>query len=199
MTARETAAANVARLANGLYDQAKVDAIVAAMSDEQVAAFNQSCADSAAERAALRDRLMANDALRSVVCPPNTWRDSDSRYDVTRALVKLVERWAAKHEVTMDDLVAELVRQGDSIAHELEMYGDEAVSVQWGRRFYGFTWRLQDAVNGAKREETQRAWAAEVARHEAMGEKVCDRCGGAGGFAHWPGFTCYECGGRKFV
>lgn len=24
----------------------------------------------------------------------------------------------------------------------------------------------------------------------------CRRCGGAGGFAGWPGFTCYECGGE---
>ena len=32
----------------------------------------------------------------------------------------------------------------------------------------------------------------------------CTRCGGAGGFQHWPGYTCYRCGGggyeeRKYV
>lgn len=25
--------------------------------------------------------------------------------------------------------------------------------------------------------------------------EACHRCGGAGGSRHWPGFTCYECGG----
>lgn len=25
---------------------------------------------------------------------------------------------------------------------------------------------------------------------------ICPRCGGAGGSAHWPGYTCFECGGN---
>lgn len=199
MDARQVCAANVIRLSNGSYDQAKADSIVASLTDAQVEEFNASCAASAAERVALRDRLMADEALRSVVCPPSTWRDADSRYDVSRSLVKLLERWATTHDTTVDALVAELVRQGDSIAHELEMYGDEAVSVQWGRRFYGFTWRLQDALKGTQREAKAAAHGKWVAELEARGDKVCDRCGGAGGRAEWPGFDCFDCGGRGFL
>jgi hypothetical protein len=28
---------------------------------------------------------------------------------------------------------------------------------------------------------------------------VCTRCGGAGGHASWPGYTCFDCGGRGWV
>jgi DnaJ-class molecular chaperone len=46
----------------------------------------------------------------------------------------------------------------------------------------------------AKAVETERRHkVAELA--EAHGQFVCDRCYGHGGFKHWPGFTCFECGG----
>jgi hypothetical protein len=28
--------------------------------------------------------------------------------------------------------------------------------------------------------------------------ELCHRCGGAGGFRHWPGFTCFDCGGNRY-
>ena len=31
------------------------------------------------------------------------------------------------------------------------------------------------------------------------GMKRCTRCGGAGGFKHWPGFTCFDCEGEGAV
>lgn len=128
-----------------------------------------------------------------------TWDTAGRRYEVASSLVKYLEAVAVKHEVPLDALVSELVRQGDSIAKELTMYGDDAVGFQWGTRFYGFKWRVTDAVKGAQRDEVARLWAIEVARQEALGNKVCDRCGSAGGFAHWPGFNCFDCDGRKFV
>jgi len=41
----------------------------------------------------------------------------------------------------------------------------------------------------AKFAEQDRIWASQ-------GLCRCGRCGGAGGSSMWPGFTCYECGGR---
>lgn len=41
--------------------------------------------------------------------------------------------------------------------------------------------------------------AAEDAEWAKRGLKRCGRCGGAGGASHWPGFTCYECGGSGAV
>lgn len=29
--------------------------------------------------------------------------------------------------------------------------------------------------------------------------EVCDRCGGYGGADCWPGFTCFQCGGRGWL
>ena len=29
--------------------------------------------------------------------------------------------------------------------------------------------------------------------------KLCDRCGGIGGSAQWPGYTCYECNGKGWT
>jgi len=199
MDARELAAINVRRMLGALADEDRVAAAVASMDDDQVTRFNTSCDEAAAERDALRARLMGDAQLRAVVCPLNTWKTAEDRFDVARSLVKLLERFAAKHEVPLEDLVAEMVKADNGIAQELAIYGDEAVSVQWGRRFYGFTWRMQDALTGAQRGEVQRLWAIEVARQEALGKKVCTRCGGAGGAAHWPGFTCFECDGRKFI
>lgn len=34
---------------------------------------------------------------------------------------------------------------------------------------------------------------------EIRDEDVCGRCGGAGGASCWPGWTCYDCGGRGTV
>jgi hypothetical protein len=72
----------------------------------------------------------------------------------------------------------------------------------------------------AKREGKKNAFAAHIAafrsafknvvgveRERAMwatlldqtGHELCGRCGGAGGAAQWPGYTCFDCGGRGYM
>ena len=48
------------------------------------------------------------------------------------------------------------------------------------------------ARNAAARAEQDATWAAH-------GLERCGRCGGAGGSSHWPGYTCYDCGGDGAV
>ena len=47
----------------------------------------------------------------------------------------------------------------------------------------------EEIARQAKHAEQDAAW-------QARGLVRCKRCGGAGGSSHWPGFTCYECGGH---
>lgn len=49
-----------------------------------------------------------------------------------------------------------------------------------------------DVARNARRAAEDAAWTAK-------GLTRCDRCGGAGGASHWPGFTCYDCGGHGAV
>lgn len=46
-------------------------------------------------------------------------------------------------------------------------------------------------VVGIERERAM--WATLLDRN---GKELCGRCGGAGGASQWPGYTCFECGGR---
>ena len=57
------------------------------------------------------------------------------------------------------------------------------------------TARAMLAAERAKAEHAE-AVAQWLAALEAHGEEPCDRCGGAGGYQGWPGFTCYQCGGK---
>lgn len=50
-----------------------------------------------------------------------------------------------------------------------------------------------------KTAEWREANAEWVAAVEASDREICDRCGGAGGHRGWPGYTCFECGGRGTV
>lgn len=45
-------------------------------------------------------------------------------------------------------------------------------------------------------EQAERDRLALEADRKRRGMRTCPPCGGAGGSSHWPGFTCYECGGR---
>ena len=69
--------------------------------------------------------------------------------------------------------------------------------------FYAFRWRLKDAVEVATQDrmkaERLRVIAEREARWARQGLVSCSRCGGEGGAAHWPGFDCFDCGGRGAV
>jgi len=47
-----------------------------------------------------------------------------------------------------------------------------------------------------KERETERR---KEAAWEQQGLERCSRCGGMGGSSHWPGFTCFDCGGSGAV
>lgn len=38
-----------------------------------------------------------------------------------------------------------------------------------------------------------------VRKVEKAGYKVCTRCGGAGGYEGWPGYTCWDCMGKGYI
>lgn len=58
---------------------------------------------------------------------------------------------------------------------------------------------IQNAAEKLKETENRANWQIKSKEFEdnlARQELVrCQRCGGAGGFNHWPGFTCYDCNG----
>jgi hypothetical protein len=65
------------------------------------------------------------------------------------------------------------------------------------RRGYGGT--LEDAAAALEGFELERHDRVLIVRGEAETSLedpgACPRCGGAGGRAEWPGYTCYRCGG----
>ncbi len=69
---------------------------------------------------------------------------------------------------------------GDAMGYWKSAVGDAAHSLKRKRNF---------ADTQRKREENA---------HKHGGE-ICDRCGGAGGLSSWPGFVCYDCGGRGWI
>lgn len=159
-------------------------------------------AEIARERDELRDRLRADADLRKVVCPPADWKDPYDRFDLARRAVKLLAASAEANKVPVDVLVREMAAHDLTVADGIRLHSTPAEvydprHTEWGKDFYAFRWRIRDGVGYAKADEKAAAWARWVAEVEARGEKVCDRCGGQGGANHWPGFTCYECGGRK--
>lgn len=46
------------------------------------------------------------------------------------------------------------------------------------------------------RADTQRKREENAKRN---GGEVCTRCGGAGGHSSWPGWVCFDCGGRGWM
>lgn len=52
---------------------------------------------------------------------------------------------------------------------------------------------MTDQIAALKRERTN------LRRKRVTETRIepCRRCGGEGGFAHWPGYTCYRCFGRN--
>jgi len=34
---------------------------------------------------------------------------------------------------------------------------------------------------------------------DRRGFQLCERCGGAGGASQWPGYTCFDCGGKGYM
>lgn len=45
------------------------------------------------------------------------------------------------------------------------------------------------------REDPETAVVERLVRYLKSSETPCTRCGGAGGWKHWPGYTCYRCNG----
>lgn len=177
------------------------DAILAALTDEQVAETLANLDADEADRAALRARLQAEPSLRAAVCPPTTWRTPWDRYDVARRAVKIVEKFSERHGITVDELADALVADGGTVADCIALHGDDPRrdgNTATGH-FYAFRCRLRDAVQGITYERTKDERAAQAAARDAalrsQGLQPCDRCGGAGGWEGWPGWTCYECGG----
>lgn len=181
-------------------DQELVEQIVTGLTEEQAQGSLDAFAAGEAEKAALRERLMSDEVLRSVVCPPTTWKTPEARYEVSKVAVAIIENTAATHEVTVEALLNGFKANKDSMAKTIEMFGDPRLDgFAPGQSYYAWRCRVRDALAVAKEDETKAAReAARLARYskiEGMGLEVCTRCDGNGGFKHWPDFTCYQCGG----
>lgn len=55
-------------------------------------------------------------------------------------------------------------------------------------------------TRGGTEVPASKVFAADLAKGTATYnyQELCHRCGGAGGFRHWPGFTCFDCGGLRY-
>jgi hypothetical protein len=82
-----------------------------------------------------------------------------------------------------------LARENEARARAVRANAD-AVAVNRFLVRFGLGW-----IDPAAAERNRRALEVQNLA-DARGEKVCGRCGGAGGSSHWPGYTCYDCGGR---
>lgn len=173
--------------------------LVEMLSDEQAADMLASYAADEAERVALRERVMADETLRRVATPDTTWGTADTRYEVSKTAIAIIENTAAKYGVTVEALLAGFVANGDSLRKTIEMFGDPRFDRCGQHTYYAWRCRVRDALAVAKKDETEAAReAARLARYskiEGMGLEVCTRCDGNGGYKHWPDFTCYQCGG----
>ena len=184
-------------------DEETARRILGTIPDEKVAETLASFRDAEAEKDALRARLAADPALLRAVCPAPSWRTPHERHDVARRALRLVEAVAEKHDVTVDALVSALIEGRGTVQDTIDTHGDDPRIVQWGSSFYAFRWRLKDAYEVAAKdrlaEERRRVVAAREARWATQGLVSCDRCGGEGGRKDWPGFDCFDCGGRGAV
>jgi hypothetical protein len=57
--------------------------------------------------------------------------------------------------------------------------------------------RIRQEIRGYVGHERERAEFARFA--QTRDGCLCGRCGGYGGSDSWPGFTCFDCGGRGYV
>ncbi len=173
------------------YDPAK---------DEELLA---SLLESKRERDEFRARLGREPYLMHAVCPSADWKDAWARYDVARRATRLVEAVAKEKDVTVEALCAALIAGHGTVQDTIDLHGDDPRTVQWGASFYAFRWRLSDAwqVAAADRLKAERARivAEREARWARQGLVSCSRCGGEGGRKDWPGFDCFDCGGRGAV
>lgn len=151
------------------------------------------------EKQQLRERIAATPIIGQALCPRRDWKTADDRYDCTKRALALTAAYAEKHGTTVEALCAALVDGHGTIADQIEMHGDDPRTTLWGTSFYAMRFRLADAVTVAcadrLRAERETREAARDAAWTARGLVRCDRCGGAGGAKHWPGFTCYDCDG----
>lgn len=193
-------------VANGT-DRDAADRLVGNLdTDEKVAEATEIFRGMAAEREAFRARLVANPVLMKAVCPGPDWKTPADRYDVARRAVTIMEAYATKHGVTVDEIAETLVAQHGTIADAIAMWSDreggyDPRSDGWEpvRSFYAFRFRLNEAIETLKADEIRaerlRKIAAQDAAWARQGLVRCDHCGGVGGASHWPGYTCYDCGG----
>lgn len=191
---------------NGVDEHFDIAEFIADWSDEQVVRAIESFTAAATEKAAFRDRLRSNPTLSRAVCPADGWKTGPERYDIARRGVRIVEAYAAKHDLTVDALAAQLIAGGGTIADTITMHGVDPRADDYAggtTGFYAFRCRLNDAVDeltaDARRAERDRIEAAKDAVWADRGLVRCDRCGGAGGSTSWPGFYCFDCGGEGAV
>jgi hypothetical protein len=185
--------------------RATAQAMIAQATPEQVADMIASLRATVDKRDALRARLVAEPVLRAAVAMPTGWKDADARFDVAKRALEILEAVATKHSVSVDDLAQALVDGHMTLVESCDMHEiadprfDNLLGGVGG--FHAFRYRVKDALDAvtrqtrkaadlAKREREDTAWAAQ-------GLVRCPRCDGQGGRADWPGFDCYDCGGRR--
>lgn len=185
-------------LASG-FDAETAEALIANLTAEQMEQALQNWDAEDAERAELRDRLMADPLLRRAVCPTTSWADADARFEVARRALRIAEATAEKNGVELEALCEQLASDHGTVQDTIDLHGDDPRFDGTRRGFHAFRFRLRDALDVLLAEQRAEARRAEMARQEARWEAQglvrCDRCGGAGGHDGWPGFTCFDCGG----
>lgn len=202
--AHDTLISRMADLGLDVTDDLAAGVRAMSVADAEQAIANLDAAD--AERDALRDRLRADRNLAAVVVPDPTWGTPDSRYDVTRKALHLLEATAEQAGVGLAAVVEGMVADGNTLRASIALHGIDPRRDSYGPRDGGFyAWRHRcregvEAVTAEQREQERREReAARDAAWEAEGRVRCDRCGGAGGHDGWPGWTCFECGGAGAV
>lgn len=56
---------------------------------------------------------------------------------------------------------------------------------------------LNNPANCAQADARKQLTALRRKRATSVSQASCIRCGGAGGYKEWPGYTCYRCGGER--
>jgi hypothetical protein len=179
---------------------------MAKMTEAQCQEILDNTAKAEAEKVELRARLMADATLRQAVCPATTYMTADDRFAIAKRGIAILEATAAKHAargVTVDNLAAVMVAEHMTVQDQIDMHGTDPRwdgTVGSNNSFYAFRYRVRDAMAIITADADKAAHAAHEAQRDAAwaakGEHRCERCGGQGGSKAWPGFTCYDCGGR---